>query len=75
MRTTVNLDDDVLALVRRRAKLQRQSLGKTLSELVRRGLSAPAHVQDEGGLVVFRLPADSPVVTTEQVRRLESEGA
>jgi len=42
---------------------------------VRRGLSAPTPSQDKGGIVVFQLPADSPPVTTEEVRRIEAEGA
>jgi hypothetical protein len=75
MRTTVTLDDDVLELVKRQARLRGQSLGRTLSDLVRRGLSAATPAQDKDGLVVFLLPADSPVVTTEDVRRLETEGA
>lgn len=73
MRTTVNLDDDVMELVRRRAKLRRQSLGRTISELVRRGLTASTPAREEEGIIVFLLPADSPVVTTEDVRRLDAE--
>jgi hypothetical protein len=74
MRTTLALDDDLLDLVRRQAKLRGLSLGKTVSDLVRRGLTAPTPSQDRGGLVVFQLPADSPTVTTEDVRRIEAEG-
>jgi hypothetical protein len=75
MRTTLTLDDDVGELVARQAKARGLSLGKTVSDLVRRGLNAPTPSEDKGGLVVFHLPADSPKVTTEDVRRLESEGA
>jgi hypothetical protein len=75
MRTTLTLDDDILELAARQAKLRGVSLGKTVSDLVRRGLSAPTAAQDKGGLVVFQLPADSPPVTSEDVRRIESEGA
>lgn len=75
MRTTLSIDDDIMAIVTRQAKLRGQSLGKTVSELVRRGLSAPTPSQDKDGLVVFQLPADSPTVTTEDVRRIEAEGA
>jgi hypothetical protein len=74
MRTTLTLDDDVLEMARRQARLRRQSLGRTLSDLVRRGLTAPTPAQEQDGLVVFRLPPDSPVVTSEDVRRLETEG-
>jgi hypothetical protein len=75
MRTTLTLDDDVLEHAARQAKLRGVSLGKTVSDLVRRGLSAPTPSQDKGGVVVFQLPADSPPVTTEEVRRIEAEGA
>ncbi len=75
MRTTLALDDDVFELVRRQAKLRGVSLGKAVSDLVRRGLVAATPSQEKGGLIVFQLPADSPTVTTEDVRRIEVEGA
>jgi hypothetical protein len=74
MRTTLSLDDDIMALVTRQAKLRGVSLGKTVSELVRRGLNAPTPSAQVHGLVVFQLPPDSPKVTTEDVRRIEAEG-
>jgi len=75
MRTTLTLDDDVAELAARQAKARGQSLGKAVSDLVRRGLNAPTPSTDKNGLVVFRLPDDSPTVTTADVRRLEVEGA
>ena len=64
-----------MASVTRQAKLRGQSLGETVSEFVRHVLSAPTPSQNEGGLVVFQLPADLPPVTIEDVRRIEAEGA
>ena len=75
MRTTFTLDDDVATLLARQAKARGQSLGKTVSDLVRRGLNAPTPSVNQDGLVVFQLPPDSPPVTTADVRRLEAEGA
>jgi len=75
MRTTLTLDDDIATLATRQAKARGLSLGKTISDLVRRGLNAPTPSTDKRGLVVFQLPADSPKVTTDDVRRLETEGA
>jgi hypothetical protein len=75
VRTTLTLDDDVLELATRQAKLRGVSLGRTVSDLLRRGLNAATPAQEKDGLVVFRLPADSPKVTTDAVRRLETEGA
>jgi hypothetical protein len=74
MRTTLRLDDDILELAARQAKLRGVSLGKTVSDLLRKGLNASTPAQDKGGLVVFHLPADSPKVTTDDVRRIETEG-
>jgi hypothetical protein len=75
MRTTLTLDDDVMNLAARQAKARGLSLGKTVSDLVRRGLNAPTPSQDRSGLVVFKLPDDSPQVTTDEVRQLDTEGA
>ena len=75
MRTTLTLEDDIAELVARQAKARGLSLGKTVSDLLRRGLNAPTPFTDKGGLIVFQLPADSPDVTTDDVRRLEAEGA
>jgi hypothetical protein len=75
MRTTLTLDDDILKLAARQAKLRGVSLSKTVSDLLRRGLSSPTPSQTKGGIVIFKLPTDSPPVTSEDVRRIESEGA
>ena len=56
------------------AKLRGVAFGKTVSDLLRRGLNAPTPAQARDGLMVFHLPADSPKVTTDDVRRLEIEG-
>ena len=74
MRTTITIDDDLVEVVARHAKLRGVSLGKTISDLVRRGLSAPTASLDRNGLVMFQLPGDSPTVTTKEVRRIEAEG-
>lgn len=42
MRTTVNLDDDVLFAVQERAKRERRSAGQVLSDLARVALTGPA---------------------------------
>jgi hypothetical protein len=75
VRTTLTLDDDVFEAVTLQAKARGVSLGRTVSDLVRRGLNAPTASIEKGGLVVFKLPDDSPAVTPDDVRRLESEGA
>ena len=73
MRTTIALDDDVFALVKRYAEDRSLRLGKAVSELVRRGFAVQRPTRVVNGLQVFDLPADSPRVTTVRVRELEAE--
>ena len=72
MRTTLDIDDDVIAAARELAAGERRSLGSVVSELARRGLP-PARVAAAGGLPVIRVPAGSPPITPEMVRRALDE--
>ena len=73
MRTTLNLDDDTFRLVREYARRRSVPLGRAVSELVRNGLTLPRPMRIVNGFHVVDLPPDSPVVTSEDVRRLEDE--
>ena len=73
MRTTLNLDDDVLEMVRQYSEARSLALGKAASELMRKGFSTPTPTRMINGVVVFDLPPDSPPVTTEMVKGFESE--
>lgn len=72
MRTTLDLDDDVVTAARELAAGQRRSLGSVISELARRGLT-PARVEADGGLPVIRVPAGTAPITPEMVRRALDE--
>jgi hypothetical protein len=72
VRTTLDIDDDVVAAARQIASDQRRSLGSVISELVRLGLT-PARVEVEGDLPVIRVPAGAPPITPEMVRRALDE--
>jgi hypothetical protein len=72
VRTTLEIDDDVVGAARELAALERRSLGSVISELARRGLT-PAQVVVDGSLPVIRLPAGSPPITPEMVRRALDE--
>lgn len=73
MRTTLNLDDDLLSVVKQYAETRSLGLGKAVSELVRRGIAAPVPTRMVNGLLIFDPPGDSPKVTTKMVRELEAE--
>ena len=69
MRTTLNIDDDVLAVARALAERNGCSLGSAVSELARRGYKGTNAVGDDNGIPVFRVPADAAPITSEDVYR------
>jgi hypothetical protein len=73
MRTTLNLDDDVLAIVRGYAASHSLTLGKAVSDLVRMALRPPMRTRTVNGIQVVDLPPDSPRITSRRVRDLDSE--
>lgn len=79
MRTTLDLDDDVLIAAKAHAAREKRSLGSVISELAREALQRPATSaartpQARGGRFAV-LPARKEVVTVEHVRRLmDAEG-
>ncbi len=73
MRTTLNLDDEVFQLARSYAESRSLALGKAVSELVRKGLSAPVRTRVVTGVHVFDWPAGGPRITSERIKELESE--
>ena len=69
MRTTLNIDDDVLAVARALANRNGTSLGRALSELARRGFkyASPAGGGEYGA--VFAVDHDADAITSEDVYR------
>ena len=66
MRTTLTIDDDVLAVARALAARRGGSLGSALSELARRGFKGATTTEDDG-VPVFRVAADASPITSEDV--------
>ena len=73
MRTTLSLDDDLVPNVKAYAANRDISVGKAVSELVRKGLHAPLQTRVINGFHVVDLPVGSPAITREHVRKLEEE--
>ena len=69
MRTTVSIDDDVLAVARALAERKGCSLGSALSELARRGLQSGIINNDVTEGTTFPVPADAGPITSEDVYR------
>lgn len=70
MRTTLNIEEDVLQEVKRYANARALSLGRAVSDLVRRGLSTPVQTRVVNGVHVVVLPPDSSPVDSVLVREL-----
>lgn len=74
MRTTLDLDDEVLAAARRIAVARSKSIGQVVSELARRGLETrSAGTTKTAGFPVFRVPKRARPLTLEDVRQDEDE--
>jgi negative regulator of replication initiation len=74
MRTTLNLDDDVLVILKEYAESRSVALGKAASDLVRRALTVPVQTRMVNGFCTVVLPGTSAKVTSEKVRQvLEDE--
>lgn len=74
MRTTLNLDDDVLLAVKERARRDNRSAGEVLSELAREALTG-RHRGDEAAepesFYGFQpLPSRGPAVSNDLIDRL-----
>ena len=74
MRTTLAIDDDVLAAARELAEMQRKSVGEVISSLARQALRpAEPNRRKRNGVPLLRVAADRPRVTSELVRQLREE--
>jgi hypothetical protein len=75
MRTTVDLDEDILRVAKDIARDRDETLGRVLSDLARRGLKPPSRAASpRRGIPVFpRLPGAKPV-TSEMVKELLESG-
>ncbi len=70
MRTTLNLDDDVVGQLKAFAESRSMALGKAASDLMRRGLNAKVETRLVNRIHVVVLPPDSPKISSEKVKRL-----
>jgi hypothetical protein len=67
MRTTLNLDPDVLRVAKHLASEQGRSLGEVVSDLARRGLEPRTAARGKGGFPVFRVSENAPPFTPQMV--------
>ena len=75
MRTTIDIEDDVLAATKELARLQNVSAGYIVSKLIREALAGHQQAQTEGVAVAgFRpFPPRGTLVTNGQVDELRDQ--
>jgi hypothetical protein len=85
MRTTLDIDEDILAAAKDLAKVEGKTMGQVISDLARRGLTTPASLVPPGlseGAAAFeaedelfpRLRRTGGIpITNELIRRIQDE--
>lgn len=78
MRTTLDIDEDVLRAAKELARREKKTAGAVISELTRRALTAPPaagrkHERDEPVHGFRPFPHRGGLVTNEQIDKLRDE--
>ena len=77
MRTTLDIDEDVLRAAKELARREKKTAGAVISELTRRALtSSPRSGREPKAIHGFRpFPKRGGIVTNEQIDKLREEDA
>ena len=71
MRTTLDIDDDVMQVAKEIARLKNQGIGQALSDLARRGLTPEvSSVELRDSIPVWTHAPGAITITNEMVRNL-----
>ena len=73
MRTTLELDDDLVRQAKALARKRGWTLGQVISELALRSLPATARPEFRSGIEIFRADAGVPRIDRDLVNRLRDE--
>ncbi len=73
MRTTLAIDDDVLAAIRALAEEQGRTIGAVVSDLARQSLRRPALQAERNGVPLLPVSNDKARITLEIVNGLRDE--
>lgn len=74
VRTTLDIEEDVLLAAKELARRRGRSIGYVLSDLARQGLSRRVEGAARNGVPLFPIAADAGVVTPELVNQLRDDG-
>ena len=73
MRTTIDIDDDILTVTKEIAQREGLSMGKVLSNLVRLALTRQSDLQYRNKVPLFPRSPSSQVVTLDLINQLRDE--
>lgn len=74
MRTTLSIDDDVLATAKELAATERKTIGEVISALARRALRpAESSQKTRNGVPLLKVNPNNPRITSELVHQLHEE--
>ncbi|HQV23414.1 MAG: CopG family transcriptional regulator [Moraxellaceae bacterium] len=74
MRTTLMIDDDVLAIAKTFAKQQHKTIGQVISEFARQSLIRQTQpIQERNGIPLLKAPTNPQIVNLEVVNQLRDE--
>ena len=71
MRTTLDIDDDVLQAAKEIGGMRRKTAGQIISEMARKGMTPPSNATERNGVPL--LPRRGRIVTVEMVEQLLDE--
>lgn len=73
MRTTLDIEDDVLSATREIARHRGLTMGKVLSDLARQALTIRTASETRHGVPLFPTQAEGALVTLELINQLRDE--
>ena len=74
MRTTLAIDDDILAAAKEMAAMEQKSVGEVISALARNGMRPiKTRQRTRNGIPLLAVRPGAPRVTSELVRQLQEE--
>lgn len=77
MRTTLDIEEDVLHAAKDLAKREKKTAGQVISELARKGLSGPAAMTtgEPKAIYGFRpFPKEGRIVSNELINKMREDG-
>ena len=73
MRTTLDIDDDVLAAAKELGSMRRKTAGQIISEYARQAMIPPDPCEERNGVPILRRRGPRRIITSAEVKRLQED--